>query len=308
MRQCAKIGFMILLGWSLGGCPSPDLAAPQDSHSPFQRPSRSGEPGPIQGPSPLIVAAQQHITDNGPNHGGSDFGVVDPLSTPRLSQVFMLQNDGKTPLVIERLQSSCGCTRAFLGKEGNTTSKTLASGETVEVRVAVDVTHFQGAILKHVWVYVQGNPAPAATLDISAQIPPVITAVPSALDFGRVSAGTSRSLPLTVTVDARLLRAGMLPALISSNPDVQVQLMAHRMLPSVPLSPSITGSKTMTRSAVRGTYRVTILPQAHIGHIFGGLSFASGTPVAADGKALPAAPQGALPLTIFLAGLVSGGI
>ncbi len=47
------------------------------------------------------------------NNGSYDFGAVSALDTPEVLHTFLLRNDSGNPLVLQRLQPSCGCTLAL---------------------------------------------------------------------------------------------------------------------------------------------------------------------------------------------------
>ena len=70
----------------------PDAAAPKPAAAPT-----------IGGVGPTAVPASGNV-------GHYDFGTVSPLDTPQVEHTFVLRNNTKVPLVLTRLQSSCGCT------------------------------------------------------------------------------------------------------------------------------------------------------------------------------------------------------
>jgi hypothetical protein len=93
-----------------------------------------------------------------------DFGRLNQGSTAPLLHKFFLKNANATPVVVERVQVSCGCTTAALGG-GAALPDTLAPGKALEVDTSVDPLRlYAGAVEKSVAVYVAGQAAPGATL------------------------------------------------------------------------------------------------------------------------------------------------
>jgi hypothetical protein len=93
-----------------------------------------------------------------------DFGKVNQGSTAPLLHKFFLKNANASPVVVERVQVSCGCTTATLGG-GAALPDTLAPGKVLEVDTSVDPLRlYAGAVEKSVAVYVAGQAAPGATL------------------------------------------------------------------------------------------------------------------------------------------------
>ena len=69
-----------------------------------------------------------------------DFGKVNQGSTAPLLHKFFLKNDNPAPVVVERLQVSCGCTTAILGG-GAVCPDTLAPGKVLEVDTTLSRSH-----------------------------------------------------------------------------------------------------------------------------------------------------------------------
>jgi len=112
----------------------------------------------IAAPAPILLS---------PASTGSaayDFGKVNQGSTAPLLHKFFLKNANAAPVVVERVQVSCGCTTATLGG-GAALPDTLAPGKVLEVDTSVDPLRlYAGAVEKSVAVYVAGQAAPGATL------------------------------------------------------------------------------------------------------------------------------------------------
>ncbi len=87
---------------------------------------------------------------------GFDFGRV--LPERMLRKEFRLRNLGGSPLVIERISRSCGCTEAAAGVS------TLEPGESTALRVTMRTPTAPGAV--HNEVLVRSNDAERPTLEI----------------------------------------------------------------------------------------------------------------------------------------------
>jgi len=201
--------------------------------------------------------------------GRADFGEIDPLQTTQIERTFVLRNDTRKPLTIERLQASCGCERLTLRKGGKAVPKAiLRPGEQAEARVVLNLTR-QRAGIRHVyaWAYGRESTIPLATLELQARIKETIVFTPRALNFGQVASGQTPSLSLSAAIDARLIQKHRLDQLYSSNPNVEV-------------APE-EGEQRVERNGqtflVR-RYRVSLTSRAPVGYVFGALYFAPDSP------------------------------
>jgi hypothetical protein len=96
--------------------------------------------------APVAAIADPAPTFLSPATVGSvayDFGKVNQGSTAPLLHKFFLKNANATPVVVERVQVSCGCTTATLGG-GATCPDTLAPGKVLEVDTSVDPLRLYG--------------------------------------------------------------------------------------------------------------------------------------------------------------------
>jgi hypothetical protein len=151
----------------------------------------------IAAPAPILLS---------PASTGSaayDFGKVNQGSTAPLLHKFFLKNANATPVVVERVQVSCGCTTATLGG-GATLPDTLGAGKVLEVDTSVDLLRlYAGAVEKSVAVYLVGQAAPAATLEITGTLVPSATFSPDLLNFGDVPYGDTPTQKLVATIDKK---------------------------------------------------------------------------------------------------------
>ena len=110
------------------------------------------------GTAPLVLVPASPVS------AAYDFGKVNQGSTAPLLHKFFLKNANAAPVVVERVQVSCGCTTATLGG-GAALPDTLAPGKVLEVDTSVDPLRlYAGAVEKSVAVYLVGQAAPGATL------------------------------------------------------------------------------------------------------------------------------------------------
>ncbi|HMR41703.1 MAG TPA: DUF1573 domain-containing protein [Ignavibacteria bacterium] len=92
-----------------------------------------------------------------------DFGKV--AQGPQLEYTYKFTNKGKTPLVIERIQPSCGCTGA--ASDGKTE---YAMGESGEIHVTFNTQGRTGRQEKHIIVFTNDPEMPQITLKFTADI------------------------------------------------------------------------------------------------------------------------------------------
>lgn len=251
---------------------------------------------PVAGTTPratMQVMRASHVHLLALNHAARDFGSVNLLDQPHLTQTFTIINRSSVPLILTRLQPSCHCTSAVVEQAGAPnaagTLPTLAPGQKANICVTVTPEPFQtGPLDKTVQVYAQGSDTPAATLEMTATLLPSLTLKPSVLDFGQVTAGRASAVVLTAEIDSRLVSAGQTPNLVSSNPSVRIVALAPTAGPTAPVHP------------VRYlAYKVTLGPDAPLGSVQGVLRFES-IPDNAALEDLSAAPE------VMMTGQVSG--
>lgn len=103
---------------------------------------------------PMVASAQEDsaakIVAKETEH---DFGVFKE-SDGDVSHVFVVKNEGKSPLVITRVISSCGCTTPTFTKEP------IAPGKSGEIKVVYNPTGRVYPFVKTVSVYSNGKKGP----------------------------------------------------------------------------------------------------------------------------------------------------
>ncbi len=232
-------------------------------------PQKPSAPGPLNS---LIVVEEKGLQRLQPNAAIFSFGAVDRFAHPLLEHAFTLRNGGKAAVVIDHLQPSCGCTSALLTSGRDAAGYTLEPGKQVGVQVTVDLTKLAtGSIKKFLWVMVPHETTPAVSIRLDAEVEGVLTFTPPSLEFGKVEAGKSPGMRLSVMLDKRLIQAVGGVRLISSNPGLVIT-------PAVPADTPVPGSNGKT---VQRTYTVKVTNKADLGELTGSLAFvpAGGVPL-----------------------------
>jgi copper(I)-binding protein len=119
-----------------------------------------------------------------------DFGeVVQGQMVPHL---FKFKNAGDEPLVVEKVRSSCGCTAVLLS------SKTLAPGESGEVKANFNTSRFRGLVTKTISLYSNDPQQPVKKLTIQGTIQEILSVVPTGVNFGQVKAEVVSAVQVTL--------------------------------------------------------------------------------------------------------------
>ena len=99
-----------------------------------------------------------------------DFGTRRMSEDSPLEHTFTLRNDGTASITIDRLQSSCGCTTAFLADE-KSLPLTVGPGGIVPVKVSIAPHRLApGAVTKSVWVFTHGAADSSVLLEITGTL------------------------------------------------------------------------------------------------------------------------------------------
>lgn len=94
-----------------------------------------------------------------------DFGKVS--QGPQLEYSFKFTNKGKSPLIIEKVQPSCGCTGATTGGKNE-----FAKGESGEIKVTFNTQGREGRQEKNILIFTNDPEAPQKNLRFSCDIDP----------------------------------------------------------------------------------------------------------------------------------------
>ncbi len=137
---------------------------------------------------PCLAAGSPQLTVQDREH---DFGEI--LQGRKVSHVFTFRNSGDSDLVIEQVRSSCGCTAALLS------SRSIPPGALGELEAVFDSGRFRGDVSKNITLHTNAAQTPRVTFVVRATVSPEIDLSPQAVDFGVLSAGVAREVPVTVT-------------------------------------------------------------------------------------------------------------
>lgn len=249
MIQFSKtpIRLLILLGLGSGAI----LSAQADSPS-----NHMPSAGLVVLPEP-----QLRLTDR--NQADYDYGRVNSLDTTQVEHSFTLRNEGSAPLTITQLQPSCHCTGVTVEKiagrkptESEAADPTLAPNGELVLKVKVILARQpSGPLSQGVYVFALGHNGPIARLHIIGTLATGLTVNPTALDFGPMKAGESRSQKITITHDQRLLASGALPP-IHFQCDPQSGSATDSLIKILPEAESVSADSAMR---VR-SYIITVQP------------------------------------------------
>jgi hypothetical protein len=227
-------------------------------------------PGPVAAQAPrLLTVLEPHAK---PGEAMYDGGSLAPQTPGPVEHVFVLRNTTGVALTLDRLEPACDCTTAALvGDPPPAAPVVLAPGRTISVRVSVNPQGLSpGLWHESVWVFVQGQAAPAATLEMTGALLPGVDFSPPSLNFGRLEKGTVLTLLLTATPHAARLEEGTELRLVSPDPDIQVSEVP-------PESPA---------TSPKRSFRVRLDPHAQAGRLQGKLSLVlalTGDPAGGNG-------------------------
>jgi len=189
-------------------------------------PAAASHPVPPVSNYNLTVLADASTSDASTSHAGRfDFGRINTSVTSRLEHTFTVRNDASRPLMITRLQPSCGCTSAVLAGTGHL-PVVLQPGQQVPVLVSINLEpQLSGSIRKTVSVFVAGQSAPVAFLEMEATLNTLtVEAVPRDLNFGRAHYGTEVRIPFQITAKNGAETVPLVANVSCSNPDVTLRL------------------------------------------------------------------------------------
>jgi hypothetical protein len=158
-----------------------------------------------------------------------DFGIV--MGEQSLVCKFTFKNRGSQKLVINAINTGCGCTVAKLAKQEFEPNE----GDTVEITY-----NPKGAGKQQRTIQVSSNDAqqPNMQLTISAQVVPLIEARPNTVQFGQVSIGEARTVQLVVVSrDPELKITGI----ESNGPEIVAEVAPAGTKPEVMVEPELPG-------------------------------------------------------------------
>lgn len=133
------------------------------------------------------LAAPQLVVDE-PNFS---FGTIP--QGKKVNHVFAIRNSGDTPLTIQRVRPSCGCTAA------NASSPVIQPGKSGEIKITFDSSNFSGKVSKTIFLDTNDPKSPAVTLTLTGAITEEIQIAPRQLNLGQTKIGTPKEVTISVT-------------------------------------------------------------------------------------------------------------
>ncbi len=113
-----------------------------------------------------------------------NFGVISRGEV--VKHTFELKNLSKKTLVIEKVESSCGCTATLISK------KTLKPNEIAKITAEFNSEGFTGFQEKLIYVYEKNNPVPIHTLKLQATVKVELEIVPIYMVFDNAVVGVEK--------------------------------------------------------------------------------------------------------------------
>jgi peroxiredoxin len=121
-------------------------------------------------PAGLSIVGGVGVQQMDPTTVRYDFGTRRMSEDAPLEHTFTLRNDSAASITIDRLQSSCGCTTAFLADD-KPLPLTVGPGGIVPVKVSIAPHRLApGAVTKSVWVFTHGTADASVLLEITGTL------------------------------------------------------------------------------------------------------------------------------------------
>lgn len=180
------------------------LASGQDQAPPAQ-PGTPSQPAPTQPPTQPPVQTNGHqkiyhepapVDPNAPvgkivfDSTTHDFGHI--VDTEPVTCEFPFRNDGPGDLVINAVNSTCGCTVPELSKT------VYKPGESGSITITFNPSGKRDAVTKRITVQSNDRDTPITTLQINTFIEQLVSIDPGVLTFGNLRKGEIQSRVLTV--------------------------------------------------------------------------------------------------------------
>jgi len=130
-------------------------------------------------------AAQIHVSVSEVN-----LGVL--YSGQKSKHIFVVENRGDKPLVINKVRTSCGCTSAF------TRDKVIEPGASTELAVQFNSKNFRGNVLKRIMLFTN-DPSGKTELRLRATVLAELALKPARIKLGVLEKGQTAQIPLTLS-------------------------------------------------------------------------------------------------------------
>ncbi len=104
----------------------------------------------------------------------------------KLPHSFTFRNNGREPVHIERISSSCGCAVAEVSE------RIIQPGRKGEIKSTFDTTGYSGPVKKEIYVYLKGVKGPGNILTIKGTVMEELVASPRQLNMGDIKPGVKK--------------------------------------------------------------------------------------------------------------------
>jgi hypothetical protein len=188
-----------------------------------------------------------------------DFGAV--MEGQPVSHTFKVRNAGGAELLIDHVQTTCGCTVAEPSR------KRLKPGEEAEIAVTFDTRYQKGHRQRVITLYSNDPQTPSATMTLQGDVKTEVEASPEEIAFNKVRQGTeeTRQLALTYVGKGRDFRVEKIS---NSSPHIKVTQAANKDgKPGAMIS--VTMLKSMPAGPFDDTIDIATNHQAVQVHVFG---------------------------------------
>lgn len=159
---------------------------------------------------------------------------------------FHFTNDGTEPLVIHKVEASCGCTAAA------PTDSLILPGQSAGIEITFSTRDFEGEVSKIVAVYTNDPGEPRIDLVLHANVIPLIFVESDWVDFGQVPRGSRHTAGILISAEPgtdfaiKRVKGGedlvdwkIVPASTPDKIGYRVEAVLH---PDVPLGPFQVGN------------------------------------------------------------------
>jgi len=113
-------------------------------------------------------------------------------SGQKSKHVFVIENQGDKPLMINKVRTSCGCTSAF------TRDKVINPGESTGLAVQFNSKNFRGNVVKRIHLFTN-DPSGKTELRLRGNVVVELSLKPSRVQLGVMEKGQTVQVPLTLS-------------------------------------------------------------------------------------------------------------
>ncbi|MGE4544537.1 MAG: DUF1573 domain-containing protein [Pedobacter sp.] len=133
------------------------------------------------------MASPQIVTETPAFH----FGTI--AEGDKVEHIFTFTNQGDTPLIIDRVRSTCGCTGTLLSQ------KEVLPRQSGEVKIIFNSSGMRGPVVKWIYIYSNDPVNPKSKLQINGIVKPEIAITPNKLHLTGMTPGEKREVQISLT-------------------------------------------------------------------------------------------------------------